>query len=99
MLVAFLAALLTFQNLSIEVVGQKIEIRGFLYPYEENVWVLASEPNLKTCCVGKKKTQVFVEGAFSDMPSGYVVNVQGELSLDPQRGYVLRNAQINKKKS
>ena len=47
--------------------GEEIEIRGFLYQ-KEDLWILAPQPNLKSCCVGKG-TYIVVEGDFEHSAS------------------------------
>ncbi len=66
---------------------REVKIRGFLYASLDGVVILASEPNLKTCCVGaghKTDRQIIVEGLDQvDCSSGYsVVTVEGELERD-----------------
>lgn len=53
-----------------------VQIRGFLYKTELNnheAWILAAEPNLKSCCVaspGKKGSQMLAIGNLpEEMPS------------------------------
>lgn len=67
--------------------GQKIKIRGFLYKSEDGEFVLASQPNLKSCCVGTKSKvaqQIIVKGDSTLKLSSYVVLLEGVLKVDPQ---------------
>lgn len=60
---------------------QQVSVRGFVYHDEQqNRWILAQEPNLKTCCVGSKHKiaqQIILEGDFSSSPPNQVVEVVG----------------------
>lgn len=66
----------------------EVQIRGFLYRDLDNRLVLASEPNLKSCCVGsmqKIAQQVIVEGEFPEPPSSSkAATLQGTFIVDPQ---------------
>ncbi|KAF3362641.1 Uncharacterized protein PHSC3_000880 [Chlamydiales bacterium STE3] len=75
-------------------------LRGFLYQDKQGQWILASEPNLKSCCVGsesKRTHQIFVQpkGAFKTTPKS-AVTLKGEFTVDPQNryNYVLKNAYL-----
>ncbi len=39
-------------------------VSGFLVQSPQNEWYLVSEPNLKTCCIGKKEKQIHVLNDF-----------------------------------
>jgi len=89
--------------------NREITIRGFLYATQDGRWILSSEPNLKTCCVGsahKAKDQIFLDSTFKDIPSSGVVQVQGLLMVVPQwddkqtllRLYQLKNARTLEEK-
>lgn len=58
---------------------EEVETRGFLYPLDGDNWVLSSQPNLKSCCVGskaKQKEQVIVTGNIVGSPQS-AVNMKG----------------------
>lgn len=71
---------------------KRVHIRGFLYRTEKGEWVLAAEPNLKSCCIGKK-SQVQVIG---DFPNSFKTAVTLEGDLIANQGseipYRLENA-------
>lgn len=58
-----------------------VEIRGFLYEDQDGQKILATEPNLKTCCLGKKNSQIFVDGSISSRAS-IATTLQGILEVD-----------------
>lgn len=68
--------------------GQEVEIRGFLYQNNKGSWVLASEPNLRTCCVGSQANlhrQIFIKGEFAKPPfTTRAVAVQGRFHISPE---------------
>ena len=85
--------------------AREVTIRGFIYQSADQRWILASEPNLKTCCVGsmhKIWQQIIVEGEFESFPSNQVVKLAGKLQVDPvwdnkqslKQVFRLENAQI-----
>ena len=85
--------------------GNQIVIRGFLYPRDNKDWVLAKEPNLKSCCVGspnKAKSQIVLMGDFPDQASLKTVIVSGILHKREVEGkeiYTLSEPQIIKHSS
>jgi hypothetical protein len=87
---------------------KEVYLRGFLFKSEKGQWILSSEPNLKTCCIGSSKkvlSQVLLEGHFQDSFVNEAVTLQGLLLIDPQRDrdgnlvqmYILKNAEITEK--
>lgn len=78
--------------------GREVQIRGFLYQKEDGSWILAAEPNLRTCCVGapgKAKGQIALADDFSATPTKRVVTLQGSLIISPGPLYRFdRGAQI-----
>ena len=65
---------------------QLVKIRGFLYCNPAGQWILAAEPNLKTCCQGasgKVFQQLFLSKPdFIDI-SMHAITLQGILVIDP----------------
>lgn len=66
--------------------GQTISVRGFLYQISDGSWILASEPNLRTCCIEKKQRlsrQIYLpnfQGVQCDKP----LTVIGKFTLNPE---------------
>lgn len=67
--------------------NQEVKIRGFLYETPEGKWILAAQPNLKTCCLGsqqKLSQQIFIEKSLgSKMDNKVPVNIQGRFLINP----------------
>lgn len=64
---------------------QEVEIRGFLYKNAAQNWVLASEPNLKVCCMGtpsKISQQILLFGDAQTASAG-AITVRGIFLVDP----------------
>lgn len=58
--------------------GQKIRVRGFLYSISENEMVLATQPKLKSCCVGKSAQHIRIQDSVSmPMTHNSAVLVEG----------------------
>ncbi len=104
------AELLTVQLDQLETIAkesphQKIKTRGFLYQNQNGQLVLASQPNLKSCCVGipsNVQRQLFIQGEIKGTLPTKVIEVEGILKVEPQYNaenqlvqlYVLEEAQI-----
>lgn len=91
---------LTFYELAqIQNTQKPIKIRGFLYQTSDAQWILAAEPNLKSCCIGKKITQqIFLDNFHTPSPFNTVVEMAGLLSVETsssgQKIYVLKNSAL-----
>ena len=83
--------LLSFQDLNSpenleEYHNQPIMIRGFLYRAQDDRWILASEPNLPSCCAGsqrKVKKQIVLSGQFEEVNMQYPITIEGRFSIEP----------------
>lgn len=66
---------------------QKVRIRGFIFKSDSGEWILAAEPNLKSCCVGSRERanqQIVILGEVGEIGmSGQVIDVEGTLVIDP----------------
>jgi len=65
---------------------QHVEIRGFIYQTDEGCWILSSEPNLRTCCVGSQKKvtqQIVINGELGNPSSSSALTVHGKFIKDP----------------
>lgn len=98
--VFLLASAISFQDLAQEspdqYIGKQIEIRGFPYQSESGDWILAGEPQLKSCCVGSPqnaKKQIWLDHLESKLPLYQAISVSGELSYYNGR-YTLSHVQL-----
>lgn len=65
----------------------EVSIRGFLHRSEEGTWSLASQPSLRSCCIGPKvraTLQVMLDRPFPDEEIGKAVTVTGRFFVEPQ---------------
>jgi hypothetical protein len=65
---------------------QEVEVRGFFYEGKDGRHVLASQPNLKSCCVGsvnKILNQIVLLGVVPEIPQQRVVSMMGVFVTDP----------------
>lgn len=82
--------------------GKPIQIRGFLYVTNDGQTVLASEPNLKSCCVGsaaKRGKQLLIKGnVTNEHSSDFAVTINGILEIHPNEHFFLhlKNASLAK---
>ena len=80
-----------------ELNGKEITIRGFLYRTDDS-WILAAQPNLRSCCVGQgaaAKNQISVVGFTSDIDNRVsAVELKGTFKIDDRGRYLLENGSI-----
>jgi len=68
--------------------NSEVLIRGFLYEKADGTWILASEPDLKTCCVGstdKITKQIALSSDFEGGYTSYAVNMKGQFRVVPKK--------------
>ena len=70
---------------------KQVTLRGFPYQNEGGEWVLASEPNIPSCCL-KKHSYIRLEGAFPDLPTSRAIEVTGLLTFD--KGWILKDVNL-----
>jgi hypothetical protein len=67
--------------------NQQVTLRGFIYHSSDGRWILSSQPDLKTCCVGspsKALSQVIVEGNSQFGATDRVIALRGTLQIRPE---------------
>jgi len=83
------------KNSQESLLDKEIQLRGFVYTYND-MYILASQPNLKSCCLGKfPQNQIWIKeltGADTDR----AVKLQGVLVRDKEDRLMLINAAIIK---
>lgn len=71
--------------------GQNIVIKGFLYKESGGHWILSSEPNLKSCCIGSQQKINSQIAIFGDLPltaPTRAISLQGNLQIaSPSSNY------------
>lgn len=80
--------------------GDIVELKGFLYPLDQNEWILASEPNLKSCCIGsitKNSSQITLVGDFSRFSTHTPLTCRGVFHFSENGKYFLRDVEMNQK--
>jgi hypothetical protein len=85
----------SFEDLKSLSSNQEIVIRGFLYKSADHRWILASEPNVKSCCIGHShlaEKQITLDGEFNEYEISQVIEVKGIWQHHPS--YKLFQAQL-----
>lgn len=75
--------------------GQTVIIRGFLYQEISGQYILASEPNLKSCCVGNAQNsnrQIAVLGSLPKQLPKSAITVKGVFSAESK--FLLKDAEV-----
>jgi hypothetical protein len=70
--------------------NRQVTVRGFLYQTPDNRWVLSSEPNLKSCCIGtgeRRARQILLPPDLLGLITQQPVTVKG-VAL-PSSSYLL----------
>jgi hypothetical protein len=80
------AAIQLLQRQFSDFLNKEVQIRGFLYQSLDSKWILSSEPNLKSCCVGSSKKIAHQIAISGNIPQGILarsVTVIGAFSIHP----------------
>ena len=74
--------------------GRQVFVRGFCYQTPEYEWILSTQPDLKTCCIGTPKgvrREIFLEfpsetllNSLNVQGAGQVVQVMGTFHIKPE---------------
>lgn len=76
--------------------GSVVTVRGFLYKLDEDQWVMAREPNLRTCCIGsveKSTEQILVAGRLHDVAEARTHTVSGRYTQQDGR-HLIQEAEM-----
>jgi hypothetical protein len=82
-------------------VGEKLELKGFLFQSNDGAWILSKDPDLKSCCIGsahKRDSQVTLLGEFSTYSTNKPLQVTGTLHAATE-GYILAETDVIQKGS
>ncbi len=77
--------------------GESLALKGFLFQARDGRWILAKEPDLKSCCVGaahKRESQVSLLGDFSNYSTNVPLNVRGTFHFAESGGYALAHVEV-----
>lgn len=88
---------ITFTDLQNLSTNENVQIRGFLYETHDKKLILASIPNIKSCCIGKLDSQIYVYGLPETPSFKNAVTLEGKLSILNDFGtrrYQLDNANL-----
>ena len=92
----------TLPNLpSLENEGEVIQVKGFLVESQVGKWLLATQPNIRTCCLDNPEKSgpiVYLEGDFLKEAKGKIKVVEGKLLVEGKKEggekFFLEGAQV-----
>lgn len=70
--------------------NKEVEVRGFLYQDQQQHWVLAAEPNLRSCCIDSKP-HITLPADFVGQATKQPVTLQGHFHVEPNHNYRMEN--------
>lgn len=73
--------------------NKEISIKGFYYESDSGEALLSSQPNLKTCCLGKKGPIVLLDKNYS-VSNSKPITLKGSLFFEKDDVFHLKNSQI-----
>lgn len=71
--------------------NKEVTVRGFLYQDQQQHWVLAAEPNLRSCCIDSKP-HIMLPADFVGKVTKQPVTLQGHFHVEPNHNYRMENA-------
>jgi hypothetical protein len=80
---------------------ENCSVSGFLYKSEQNNYILSSETNLKSCCIGslnKKNSQILCKGSLEDALGKGLVRLEGTLDKE-EECLTLKDCRVHKKRN
>lgn len=75
--------------------NKDVQIRGFLQKTSDNFFILSPEPDLKSCCIGKKgKIHIHVTGLQNAPATKKALTIQGRFILANGTDFHIEDATI-----
>lgn len=77
-------------------INTSVQMRGFLYRRDsDGLWILASQPNIRSCCLGRFAQKISLQGLFSDTDEQRLVEVEGRLIFLSDGTYALDSVSLH----